>query len=269
MAAPIEAEKYPIILTIAGFDPSSGAGVTADIKTIAAHGCFGVGCITSITVQNTTGVTRVERISGHVVSETLKSLASDMPIAAIRIGMLGSASTAAAVADFLGEMGRVPIVLDPVLRSSSGAELFHKSGIEVLKARLLPLALVITPNLAEAAELTGLRVVSLAEIKVAAAALQRMGARNVVVTGGHLAANIDLVRLESGEEHEVAGPRIESKSTHGTGCAFATALACNLAKGMNVVAASMAAKKYVTEAIKAAYAVGKGNGPINHFFERK
>ncbi len=269
MADPVRIAAHPIILTIAGFDPSSGAGITADLKTIAAHGCFGVACISALTVQNTTGVSRVEPVSGGLIAQTLKKLAADMPLAAIRIGMLATADAAEAVADFLGSIGKVPVVLDPIFKSSSGAVLLDKKGIEALKSRLLPLALVVTPNLAEAAGLSGVKVTSLAEMKTAALKIQRMGARNVAVTGGHLPANIDVVRLESGEEHEIEGQRIESKATHGTGCAFATALACNLAKGMSVLAASSAAKEYVRRAIESAYPVGRGKGPLNHLFNRK
>jgi len=258
-----------VILSIAGFDPSSGAGITADIKTIAAHGCFGAACITALTVQNTAGVSRVESVEADLISETLDKLASDMSLAAVRIGMLGSAAAANAVADFLNASPAFPVVLDPVLRSSSGARLLDQKGIAVLKRRMLSLSLVITPNLDEAAQLTGTKVTSIAEMKVAAAQLQRMGARNVVITGGHLTSNTDLLRLESGQESEHGGLKIQSNSTHGTGCAFATALACNLAKGLDVVNAAMAAKEYVRQAIEAAYPIGRGTGPINHLFRLK
>ena len=260
----------PIVLTIAGFDPSSGAGITADIKTIAAHGCYGVACVTALTVQNTSGVSQIEAVEGKLIRETLENLASDMPIASIRIGMLGSAEAANAVADFLTTHAAIPTVLDPVLQSSSGAELLDQKGIEALKTRLLRLSLVVTPNLAEVAELTGMKeVTSLPEMKAAAARLQSMGARNVVITGGHLPANTDLLRLESGEEREIAGRRINSQSTHGTGCALASALACNLARGMKIIEATIAAKEYIACAIERAYPIGKGTGPINHLFKLK
>jgi hydroxymethylpyrimidine/phosphomethylpyrimidine kinase len=259
----------PVVLSISGFDPSSGAGVTADIKTIAAHGCFGISCATALTVQNTSGVSRVVLMDPKVIRETLLSLASDMQIAAVRIGMLGSAAAADATADFLEKLKSSAVVLDPILKSSSGADLLDKAGLEVLKKRLFPLAAVITPNLAEAQELSGFRVGSLPEMKAAAAALQRAGARNVVITGGHLPSGSDFVMLESGAEHEVAGRTIESRSTHGTGCAYATAMACNLANGMDVLNAARAAKEYVALAIEKAYPVGKGIGPINHLFKSK
>jgi hydroxymethylpyrimidine/phosphomethylpyrimidine kinase len=265
----MDSAHLPVVLSIAGFDPSSGAGITADIKTIAAHGCFGVSCATALTVQNTSGVNRVVPIDAQVIQETLRSLSADMPIAAVRIGMLGSAAAANAVADFLSTLKGVPIVLDPILNSSSGAELLENAGIDVLKKRLLPAATVITPNLAEAEELTGSKVQSLPEMKPAALALQKMGARNVVITGGHLRSGTDFLRLESGAEHELAGRTIESRSTHGTGCAFATAVACGLAQGLDVLSASRAAKEYVALAIEKAYPVGKGIGPIHHLFRLK
>jgi hydroxymethylpyrimidine/phosphomethylpyrimidine kinase len=261
--------KIPVVLTIAGFDPSSGAGITADLKSIASHGSYGVAAITALTVQSTQGASRVEPVAADVVRETLTILAKDMPFAAIKVGMLGSAEIANVVADFLEARGSVPVVLDPVLRSSSGAELLDQEGTEVLRRRLLKLCLLVTPNLAEAEVLSGQRVSNLDEMRAAAAIIQRRGAKNVVITGGHLAENTDLLRLESGEEIEVKGPRVESKSTHGTGCAFSTAIACRLAAGCDLRPAVGAAKEYVRQAIEAAYPLGQGIGPLNHLFRLK
>src|SRR5207248_363182 len=146
----------PVVLTIAGFDPSSGAGITADIKTIAAHGCYGVACITAMTVQSTQGVSRVEALPARLISDTLKELSQDVEIAAVKIGMLGSAEVAAAVGDFLNSAKLPNVVLDPILRSTSGARLLEPKGEKLMLERLLPLATVITPNLDEAAALSGL-----------------------------------------------------------------------------------------------------------------
>ena len=169
------AEKPPVVLTIAGFDPSSGAGVTADIKTIAAHSCYGVACITAMTVQSTSGVKRVEVFDPALVSDTLEELAADLEIAAVHIGMLGSAKVVKAVADFLyGKSGkpRLPnIVLDPVLKSSSGSDLLDLAGTKLLIDRLLPLARIVTPNIDEASVLTGLQVKDFEEMKAAPAKL--------------------------------------------------------------------------------------------------
>jgi hydroxymethylpyrimidine/phosphomethylpyrimidine kinase len=271
------AEKPPVVLTIAGFDPSSGAGVTADIKTIAAHGCYGVACITAMTVQSTAGVRRAEAVDPALVSETLEELASDVPIAAVRIGMLGSAKVVKAVVEFLGSgsgkgglRSRLPnIVLDPILKSSSGADLLDAAGIRVLIEKLVPLADVITPNVDEAAVLTGLKVTDLDEMRAAAAKLHSMGSAAVVVTGGHLEKAIDLLSFttEAGVEEEVfKSERQRSNSTHGTGCAFATAMACHLALGRGLAEAALLAKTYVSSAIAAGHPLGHGTSPVHHLY---
>jgi hydroxymethylpyrimidine/phosphomethylpyrimidine kinase len=279
------AEKPPIILTIAGFDPSSGAGVTADIKTIAAHACYGVACITALTVQSTSGVRRVDVLDPALVSETLEELAGDVEIAAVHIGMLGSAKVVRAVADFLsgqpsrpgtGRSGsqngrpRLPnIVLDPILKSSSGAELLDTAGTRLLIERLIPLADVVTPNIDEAAVITGIEVKDLNEMKAAAAKLHEMGASAVVITGGHLEKAIDLLSFKTkrGVEQEIfKAERQRSNSTHGTGCAFATAMACHLALNRGLAEAALLAKTYVTAAITYGHPVGRGTGPIHHLY---
>jgi hydroxymethylpyrimidine/phosphomethylpyrimidine kinase len=254
----------PIILSIAGFDPSSGAGITADVKTATAHGCYAVTCITALTVQSTAGVRRVEAVRGETVSETLAELANDVEIAAIRIGMLGSGAVARAVAAFLEQRKPKNVVLDPVLRSSSGAELMDAAALEVLKNRLLPLADVVTPNVEEAAALTSLTVTDLAGMRSAGEQLQEMGASAVVIKGGHLREPVDLL-CYGGMNLEYPGRRIDSPSTHGTGCAFATALACRLALGTGLSEAVGLAKQYVMDAITSAVPIGHGNGPLNHF----
>jgi hydroxymethylpyrimidine/phosphomethylpyrimidine kinase len=255
----------PIVLTIAGFDPSSGAGTTADIKTIAAHGCFGVGCITALTVQSTLGVRRSEPVSGKMIRDTLKELAADFTFAAVRIGMLGSADGVAAVVDFLKANKQVNVVLDPVIRSSSGDPLLDDKGVERLRKELLPLATVITPNIDEAAALAKMPVTNVEQMKVAAAVLQKMGAKNVVVTGGHLDKPVDVLNA-AGRVHEFSSDRQRSSSTHGTGCAFATALACHLALGRDMDDAVVMSKVYVASAIARAPKIGKGAGPVNHLF---
>src|ERR1700680_2224293 len=215
----------PVVLTIAGFDPSSGAGVTADIKTIAAHGCYGVACITAMTVQSTAGVQRVESVDAGLVAETLTELASDVEIAAVHIGMLGSGKVVRAVADFLVVHKMPNVVLDPILKSSSGAGLVDAAGAQLLVERLLPLTTVVTPNIDEASALTGLAVTDPEQMRLAARKLHEMGASAVVVTGGHLEKAIDLLSFTSkrGVEQELfKSARLKSNSTHGPGCAFAT-----------------------------------------------
>ena len=263
------ARTRPVVLTVAGFDPSSGAGVTADLKTIAAHHCFGVASITALTVQSTKGVRKVQGVAANVVLETLEELASDFTIAAVHIGMLGTAAVAEAISGFLSHRKLSNIVLDPVLRSSSGTALLDGDGIKVLE-KLLSQASVITPNLDEASVLTGLPVTNMPEMKAAAQRLRDLGAAAVVITGGHLDPPVDLLNYSRDGnlvEEEFEGKRQISRSTHGTGCAFATALACWLARGTQLAPSVERAKAYVEAAIANAYPVGEGIGPMNHLYD--
>jgi hydroxymethylpyrimidine/phosphomethylpyrimidine kinase len=279
------AEGPPVVLTIAGFDPSSGAGVTADIKTIAAHACYGVACVTAMTVQSTAGVRRVKPVEPDLVADTLEELAADMDIAAVHIGMLGSKAVVKAVADFLaGESAgassgrsanrqgraRVPnVVLDPILKSSSGADLLDAAGTKLLIEKLIPLADVVTPNTEEATALTGIKIKELDDMKSASAKLHELGASAMVITGGDLEKATDLLSFQTkrGIEQEVfKAERQKSKSTHGTGCAFATAMACHLALDRGLAEAALLAKTYVTAAISNAQPLGRGVGPVHHLY---
>ncbi len=260
----------PVVLTIAGFDPSCGAGVTADIKTIAAHGCYGTACITALTVQTTAGVQRVEPVAKDIVRDTLREVAADIPLAAVRIGMLASADVVDAVAEFLDSARPPNVVLDPIIKASSGVALLDDRGVERLVRTLLPLASVVTPNIDEAAALTGLPVGDIEQMKAAARKLHEMGAQNVVVTGGHLERAADVLSIAQPEgnfeQFEFVSDRVRSTSTHGTGCAFATALAANLAQGRQLQYAIVLAKAYVTKAISRAFPLGKGLGPLHHLY---
>ena len=259
----------PIVLTIAGFDPSSGAGVTADLKTIAAHDCYGISCITTLTVQSTRGVKRVDPVDPKVVTETLQELAADLEIAAVHIGMLGTGGAVEAVADFL-ERARLPhIVLDPILKSSSGADLLDAVGVKLLISRLLPLSEVVTPNLTEAGALAGVSLTRPDQMRDAAMQLHSLGATNVVVTGGDLEKATDLLsyRTSRGIERETfKAQRQRSTSTHGTGCAFSTSIACHLAYDRGLPEAVLLAKAYVSSAIANAHPLGHGTGPLNHLY---
>jgi hydroxymethylpyrimidine/phosphomethylpyrimidine kinase len=259
----------PVVLTIAGFDPSSGAGITADIKTIAAHECYGVSCITALTIQSTQGVRRVVGVDPKVIAETLQELVSDLAVEAVHIGMLGNEQAVAVVADFLGQARLPHVVLDPILKSSSGADLLDAAGTRLLIERLVPLAELVTPNLDEASVLTGMAVTNLVQMREAAARLHALGAANVVVTGGHLEKAIDLLSFTTarGIEKEVfKADRQRSNSTHGTGCAFSTALACHLALGRGLPEAVLLSKAYVSAAITNAYPLGHGVGPLHHLY---
>jgi hydroxymethylpyrimidine/phosphomethylpyrimidine kinase len=264
----------PVVLTIAGFDPSSGAGITADIKTIAAHECYGVSCITALTIQSTQGVRRVEAVDPKIIADSLQELASDLAVEAVHIGMLGNAQVVAVVADFLGQTlpgrARLPhVVLDPILKSSSGSDLLDAAGTRLLVERLLPLAELVTPNLDEASVLTGMAVTNLDQMREAAARLHSLGAANVVVTGGHLEKATDLLSFTTGRGTQTEifkADRQRSNSTHGTGCAFATALACHLAQGRGLPEAVLLSKVYVSAAIANAYPLGRGAGPLHHLY---
>lgn len=277
------AEKPPVVLTIAGFDPSAGAGITADIKTIAAHSCYGVGCITAMTVQSTAGVRRVEAVDPALISETLEELAADLEISAVRIGMLASGRVVKAVAEFLSPQqdsrkspgvvsgkARLPnVVLDPVFKSSSGADLLDPAGVRLLRDLLIPLVDVITPNIDEAEALTGVKVKELDDMRAAANKLHELGSMAVVITGGHLEKAVDLLSFTSrkGIEQEVfKAERQRSNSTHGTGCAFATAMACHLALNRGLAEAALLAKTYVSAAITNGHPLGHGIGPVHHLY---
>lgn len=254
-------------LTIAGFDPSSGAGITGDLKVFAGFHIYGVAAITALTVQSTQGVRQSEPVDPELLAETLSCLAEDVKISGVKIGMLATAGAVEVVASFLAE-ARIPrekIVLDPVLRSSSGHELIEPQGIELLKAELLPLVGWVTPNIGELEILAG----KAAGDSIPAAAKALAGGYpelNIVVTGGHLAKPNDFLRTASGEEHSFPGEWIETKATHGTGCAFSSALLCRLLTGDLGPEAVAAAKEYVRAAMKAAYPVGKGRGPMHHLY---
>lgn len=275
------AEKQVVVLSIAGFDPASGAGVTADIKTIAAHGCYGVSCVTAMTVQSTTGVRRIEPSSPSLVADTLNELAADLEIAAVHIGMLGSGKVVGAVADFLsgpasgspanrrGKAFLPNIVLDPIFKSSSGADLLDSSGVRLMIERLLPMVDVVTPNIDEAAAITGMKVRDLDEMRAAATRFHELGAAAVVITGGHLDKAIDLLSFTTKhrvEQEVFKADRQRSNSTHGTGCAFSTALACHLALDRGLAEAALLAKTYVTAAISNGQPLGRGTGPVNHLY---
>ena len=236
---------------------------------MAAHGCYGVACITALTVQSTGGVRRVEPVAPDLILQTLDELASDMEIAAVKIGMLGSARVTKAVLEFLTKQKPPNVVLDPVLRSSSGTDLLDPAGTRLLSEKLLPLATVVTPNVDEASVLTGLAVATPDQMRAAAHKLHQMHSPAVVITGGHLEKAIDLLSFVSkrGTEQEVfKSARLRSNSTHGTGCAFATSIACHLALGRGLPEAVLLAKAYVTATISNAHPVGRGTGPVHHLY---
>jgi len=266
----------PVALTIAGFDPGSGAGVTADLKTFAAHGIYGVACISALTVQSTLGVRAVEPLSASLVRQTLECLAEDVSLSGVKIGMLGSSAVAGEVVSFLTEqsveLARQRIVLDPVLRSTSGTPLIDVNGIRIIREQFLHRVGWITPNTHELAILIGEDSIGREQVPASAVRLKEMAVRignhelNVVVTGGHLCRPDDFLLTAEGDQVWLPGERIDTNSTHGTGCALSSALLCELISGLGPRDAVAAAKAYVTEALRSAYPVGKGKGPMNHLF---
>ncbi len=259
-----------VVWTIAGFDPSSGAGITADLQTFAAHGFFSCSAPTALTVQSTLGVRRVEPVTPGLLRQMLQTLEEDLPAEGIKIGMLANAGLASVVCDFLIEVRarrRVLVVLDPVLRSSSGAKLLDADGVEVVLERLLALCDVATPNRGELFALAGLDGEK--DFMAAAAELsRRFPTLQFAVTGGD-GANPDDVLVKQGSEPVwVHGERIDTKATHGTGCAYSSALLCRLLRGDEFGSAARGAKAYVEGALRSAPGVGRGRGPMDLLWTR-
>jgi len=270
-AAQIDARQRRVVLTIAGSDPSGGAGVQGDLKTFAAHGVYGMAVITALTVQNTRGVTRIEPVAPDLVGEQISAVVSDLEPQAIKIGMLATGPIVRAVASVLrrhrhgrGASNPVAIVVDPVMAATGGAVLLDADGVVAIREDLLPLATVVTPNTIEAEQLTGLPVHSVVDAHRAAARLVSLGAAAAIVTGGHLDGPPVDVLFDGVRAIEFTGPRIESTDTHGTGCAFSSALAARLSLGDALEAATQHAKAYVAAAIGRAPQLGAGRGPLGH-----
>ncbi len=221
--------------------------------------------ITALTIQNSQGVKSVHPIDSNLLRDWIESVMADGQVRALKIGMLANRANAEAVSRFVQSRPDLPCVLDPVLRSTSGAPLIDEAGLEFLRKCLLSQATLVTPNLAEAASLTGLKVENVEEMKAAATKLREMGARAVVVTGGHLEKAVDIF-AQDGQIEAFAGDRMKPENTHGTGCAFSSAIVANLALGRHLADAVVLAKAYVAEAIKKAYPIGPGRLPLNHFF---
>ena len=260
--------EVPVVLTVAGSDSGGGAGIQADLKTFAAHGVHGASAITAITAQNTLGVTAVQEIDLAVIGAQIDAVVEDMHPVAVKTGMLSSPEIVRLVAEKAKEHDWQTLVVDPVMVASSGAKLLRDEAVETYRTELLPLATVTTPNLPEAAELTGIEISSADDARRAARAIHDMGARYVIVKGGHMEVAGDSVDvLYDGDEFVEFGlPWIDTTSTHGTGCTFASALTSQLALGLDIEDAFRSAKKFVWEAIEAAYTVGQGHGPLNQMW---
>ena len=251
------------VLTIAGSDSSGGAGIQADIKTMTAYGVYGMSVITSITAQNTCGVTEVHTLSGNIVSAQMNAVLSDIKPDVIKIGMLGNGESACAVADSLSSFPGIPIVIDPVVLSTSGHTLLDTHGQQVLIDILFPMAALITPNIPESEWISGEKISSASDMEHVAQNLYERFGCAVLIKGGHLPETADDF-LYDGTAVWFSGTRIHCENTHGTGCTLSSAIASALALGYSLPEAVSSAKKFVREAMSTGLDLGQGNGPLNH-----
>ena len=266
-----ETRTYHRVLTIAGSDSGGGAGIQADLKTIAANGCYGMSVITALTAQNTCGVTAIHPVPVKFVRAQMDAVLSDIGCDVVKIGMLFSPELIREVAEGLRRHGMSRIVLDPVMVAQSGDRLVQDEAVDALKQYLLPLAELVTPNLPEISVLLGREILTAEAIGEAAVALAAKGCRNVLVKAGHLesAACDDILCLDGGQHLVVLpGRRIATRNNHGTGCTLSSAIAAFLARGEGIEAAVRQAKEYITGAIAAGapYVLGHGHGPVHHFY---
>ena len=265
----------PVCLTIAGLDPSGGAGIIADIKTFSAFGCFATAAVASVTFQNTTGVFGAVHQTAESVRKQIEPVLDDYDVAAVKIGVLPTCEIIETVSEIISERQLRNIVVDPVIRSTSGFDLIEDAALATLIEKLFPLADLITPNIPEAERIARIKITSAAEIEQAARIMRLMGAKNVLIKGGHeLSADCGLRIAESkrkandylfiGEQLRVfEGEFIETSSTHGTGCVLSSAIAANMALGKNLIEAIKIAKDFVTEAIRTAPNLGRRTSHIN------
>ncbi|MCH2537931.1 MAG: bifunctional hydroxymethylpyrimidine kinase/phosphomethylpyrimidine kinase [Dehalococcoidia bacterium] len=259
--------KIPKAMTIAGSDSGGGAGIQADLKTFAALGVYGASTLTAITAQNTVRVSAVHEIPTDVITAQIDAVLSDIGADAVKTGMLSSSAIIECVVEAMKKHGIQQLVVDPVMVAKSGDSLLREDAVDCLRTRLLPLAAVVTPNIPEAEALTGTKIVSDADVRRAAESIVAMGARSVVVKGGHREGPATDLFYDGSDYREFTAPRFDTVNTHGTGCTFASAVAAGLARGMAVTEAVALAKDYVTEAIRSSFPIGQGHGPLNHFYK--
>ncbi|MGH9387932.1 MAG: bifunctional hydroxymethylpyrimidine kinase/phosphomethylpyrimidine kinase [Vicinamibacterales bacterium] len=254
-------------LTIAGSDSSGGAGIQADLKTFAAHGVYGTSAITALTAQNTLGVTSVHVVPAEQVTAQIEAVVSDIGCHAVKTGMLATSATVGAVAAAIEALDLPNLVVDPVMIAKSGDRLLDDQAMHTLRGALLRLARVVTPNIPEAEVLSGMKIRSVTDMRAAAERIAALKPAAVVLKGGHLEGPtvVDLL-YERGRVVEFAGPRIESRHTHGTGCTFAAAITAWLARGSSVEDAVREAKDYVAGAMRAGIPLGGGHRPLDHFW---
>lgn len=259
------AEKSNVCLTIAGLDPSGGAGIVADIKTFSAFGCYAAAAITSLTFQNTQGVFGAEHPSADTVRRQIVPIFDDLEVAAVKTGMLPTEEIILTIARLMAENQVQSLVVDPVVRSTSGYDLIDDAALESLIAELFPIATIVTPNIPEAERIAKMEIRGVDDIIDAAKVMSDLGARNILIKGGHFeesARSMDYLFIE-GKLTILDVERIQTTSTHGTGCTLSSAIAANLALGKDLIDAVKTAKHFVTEAIRTAPNIGHGHSPIN------
>lgn len=254
------------VLTIAGSDCSGGAGIQADIKTFAAHGVYGMSVITAVTAQNTQGVFAVEDISRGVIAKQIEAIFDDIEVDGVKIGMVSQVQTIEVIAEQLRHYAPKIIVLDPVMVSKSGYHLLNSEAEATLIKELLPLAMIVTPNIPEAEVMTNRSIHTLKQMEEAAKAIHQMGAKNVLLKGGHLDSEATDILYDGREFSYYSSPRIATKNTHGTGCTLSSAITSNLALGYTLNQSVVRAKEYITIAIQHSLSIGKGVGPTHHFY---
>ncbi|HEX9444796.1 MAG TPA: bifunctional hydroxymethylpyrimidine kinase/phosphomethylpyrimidine kinase [Candidatus Binatia bacterium] len=254
-------------LTIAGSDSGAGAGIQADLKTFAAHGVYGTSVVTAITAQNTRGVTAIFELPPEIVAAELDAVLEDIGAGAVKTGMLANAAIIEVVAEKIRRYRLKNLVVDPVMVAKSGDLLLQTEAIEALKSRLIPLAAVVTPNLPEAEELTGIHGTRLKNMEEAARRIVGMGARSVVIKGGHRRGPAADLFYDGKKFRSFTAARIRTRNTHGTGCTFSAAIAANLARGEKLEEAVARAKGYMTRAIQKSFSIGAGHSPVHHFYE--
>jgi len=258
------------VLSVAGSDCSGGAGIQADLKTFSAHGVFGMSVVVSVVAENTSRVIDIQDVTPDMIEKQIDAVFEDIEVDAVKVGMLSTPACMKAVAGKLRQYKPENIVIDPVMYAKNGCPLMAPNATNELVAIIIPLADILTPNIPEAEKIAGLTIDSTAKMEDAARRIHSMGCKNVLVKGGHAIKDTDIALdiLFDGEKfYHFEAQRIDTKNTHGTGCTYSSAIASNLALGLNIKSAVGTAKQYVTTAIRHSLPIGKGHGPVHHFYD--
>ena len=255
------------VLSIAGSDCSGGAGIQADIKTFSAHGVFGMSVIVSVVAENTSRVIDIQDITPDMIEKQIDAVFEDIEVDAVKIGMLSQPCSMEAVAGKLKQYAPRNIIIDPVMYAKNGCPLMNPASIDTLIKTVIPLGDLLTPNIPEAEQIAGIEIADARDMERAALKIYKMGCKNVLVKGGHAVGKALDILFDGNEFHRFSAERIDTKNTHGTGCTYSSAIAANLALGLEMREAVSEAKEYVTTAIRHSLSIGKGNGPTHHFYD--